>query len=218
MDVWTLWTNGLADALAFLSTHGGLTQAWAIVVLTLVARLAIAPVSIGAMLRADRNRQQLDALKPELTALRERFKDDPRALSEKTMALYKKHGVRFFDRLTLANLFAQTTFGLSMYRMLRKIKFAARFLWIPDIAKPDVILALVTGALMVASMMLGPAAHQQMSLLVVIIPVVISVISIATFPSAIGLYWATSNLVSLTQTLAVRLIIAHRRNRIGALN
>ena len=216
MGIWTLWTNGLADALGFLSAYGGLTQAWAIVVLTLAARLAIAPLSIGAMLRADRNRQQLDALKPELTALRERLKNDPRALSEKTMALYRQHGVRFFDRVTLTNLVAQTTFGLGMFRMLRKLKFAARFLWIPDISKPDLILALVTGALMAMSMMFGPAAHQQMSLAMVIIPVAISLISIAAFPSAIGLYWATSNLVSLTQTLVVRRIIAQRQDRVGA--
>jgi len=102
--------------------------------------------------------------------------------------------------------------------MLRKIKLAASFLWISDIARPDLILALVTGTLMLVAMTLAPGSHQQLSLVMIMIPVAISVISIATFPSAIGLYWASSNLVSLTQTLVVRHIIARQRKRAAALS
>jgi YidC/Oxa1 family membrane protein insertase len=213
MDVWTLWTDGLANALEFLSTYSGLSQAWAIVILTIAARLAMMPVSIGAALRAGRNRERLEALKPELTTLRNRLKDDPRALTERTMALYRQHGIRFLDRLTFANLVGQSAFGLGMFRVLRKIKLAASFLWISDIAKPDLILALVTGTLMLLAMTLAPVSHQQMSLVIIMIPVAISVISMITFPSAIGLYWASSNLVSVTQTLVVRHIIARQPKR-----
>jgi YidC/Oxa1 family membrane protein insertase len=218
MGAWTLWTDGLANALEFLSTHSGLSQAWAIAILTIAARLVIMPVSIGVALRAGRNRERLEALKPQLTALRKRLKDDPRALTGQTMALYRQNGIRFLDRLTVANLVGQTAFGLGMFRMLRKIKLAASFLWISDIAKPDLILALVTGTLMLLAMTMAPGSHQQMSLVMIMIPVAISVISITTFPSAIGLYWASSNLVSLTQTLVVRHIIARQRRRAAALS
>ena len=218
MGVWTLWTDGLANALEFMSAHFGLSQAWAIVILTMAARLAIMPVSIGATLRAARNRDRLEALQPQLAALRNRLKDDPRALSEQTMALYRQNGIRFLDRLTVANLVGQTAFGLGMFRMLRKIKLAASFLWISDIAKPDLILALVTGTLMLLVMALAPGSHPQISLVMIMIPVAISVISIITFPSAIGLYWASSNLVSLTQTVVVRHIIARQRKRAAALS
>jgi YidC/Oxa1 family membrane protein insertase len=219
MGVWTFWTDGLADALGFLSAHSGLSQAWAIVILTMAARLALMPVSIGATLRAGRNRDRLEALKPELTALRNRLKDDPRALTEQTMALYRRHGIRFLDRLTFANLAGQTAFGLGMFRMLRKIKLAANFLWMSDIAKPDLILALVTGVLMLLVMALAPgASQQQMSLVIIMIPVALSVISLMTFPSAIGLYWSSSNLVSLAQTLVVRHVVARQRQRGAALS
>jgi len=107
MGVWTLWTDGLANALEFLSTQSGLSQAWAIAILTIAARLAIMPVSIGATLRAGRNRERLEALKPELNALRDRLKDDPRALTQQTMALYRQNGICFLDRLTFANLVSQ---------------------------------------------------------------------------------------------------------------
>jgi YidC/Oxa1 family membrane protein insertase len=218
MDVWTIWTDGLANALQFLSAHSGLSQAWAIAILTIAARLAIMPVSISATLRAGRNRERVEALKPELTALRNRLKDDPRALAEQTMALYRRNGIRFLDRLTVANLVGQTAFGLGMFRMLRQAKLTASFLWIPDIAKPDLILAVVTGTLMVLTMTLAPGSHQQMSLVMIMIPVAISVLSIMTFPSAIGLYWASSNFVSLTQTLVVRHFIARQRKRAAALS
>ena len=211
MGIWTMWTDGLANALALLSGHFGFSQAWAIIVLTLAVRLAILPVSIGAALRADHNRRRLDALKPELENLRRSLKDDPRALAEQTMALYRRDGIRFLDRLTLANLASQTGFGLGMFRMLRRLKFSADFLWIADIAKPNLLLALLTGAIMALALSLAPGSHPQMSLAMLMIPVAISIISVATFPSAIGLYWASSNLVSLTQTLAVRRIVARRQ-------
>jgi YidC/Oxa1 family membrane protein insertase len=212
MNIWTLWTDGLAATLAMLSSHFGLSQAGAIIALTLAARLAIMPVSIGAALKADHNRRRIDALKPELEALRTRLKDDPRGLAEQTMSLYRREGVRFLDRLTLANLAAQGVVGFGMFRMLHKVKFNAAFLWIADIAKPDLLLALLTGAIMALALSLAPGLHPQMSLAMLMIPVVISIISVATFPSAIGLYWASSNLVSLTQALVVRRI-ANRRQR-----
>ncbi len=214
MSVWTFWTDGLANALEFLSAHYGLSQAWAIITLTIAVRLALMPISAGAMLRAGRNRDRLEALKPELAALRDRLKDEPQALAKQTMALYRQNGIRFFDRLSVANLAGQTIFGLGMFRMLRKTKLAASFLWISDIAKPDVILALVTATLMALAMMMAPASHQQMSLVMILIPLAISVISMVTFPSAIGLYWASSNLVSLSQTLIVRKLSHKARSRL----
>jgi len=211
MAIWTEWTQGLASALTLLSGHFGLSQAWAIIALTLVARLAMLPISIGAALRADLNRRRLDALRPELENLRDRLKDDPRSLAVQTMALYRRAGIRFLDRLTLANLAGQAILGFGMFRMLRKLKFSGDFLWITDIAKPNLLLALLTGAIMALALSLAPGSHPQMSLAMLMIPMAISIISVATFPSAIGLYWASSNLVSLTQTLAVRRIVARRQ-------
>ncbi len=210
MNIWTFWTDGLADVLGFLSADGGLSPALAILVLTLMLRLAIMPLSVAAALRADRIRRRLDALKPELDGLRARLHGDRQALAAQTMALYRQHGIRFLDRVTLANLAGQTAFGLGMFRMLRKAKLGGGFLWIADIARPDLLLALVSGALMTLAMSLAPAAQSPMSPLILIIPLAISIISIASLPSAIGLYWAGSNLASLSQTLLVRRIIARR--------
>jgi len=41
-------------------------------------------------------------------------------------------------------------------------------------------------------------------LIMLVISVVVAVVTIAALPSAIGLYWATSNSVTLLQTLALR--------------
>jgi len=211
MNIWTAWTDGLANILMLLSGHFGFSQATAIILLTLAIRLTMVPVSIGAALRADRNRRRLDALKPALEGLRNRLKDDPRALARQTMALYRQEGIRFLDRLTVVNLASQAGFGFGMFRMLRTVKVKSDFLWISDIAKPDLLLALLTGAIMALTLSLAPGSHTQMSLAMLVIPVAISIISVATFPSAIGLYWASSNLVSLIQTLAVRQIVARRQ-------
>lgn len=58
---------------------------------------------------------------------------------------------------------------------------------------------------MLAGMALMPGATQDTSMwLMMAVALLVSVIAVAALPSALGIYWATSNAVSLVQTLALR--------------
>jgi len=216
MELWTLWTHALQAALAWLGLYFGLSEAAAIVLLTLMVRAGLMPVSLPAAYRMQMNKQAMARLKPQLDELRRTFKLDARERAARTMALYRDNGIAVVDKLTVLNLLTQGAFGLGLFHTLKRMVFSTRFLWIPDLAKPDLWLSLVVSALMLLGMALMPGAFSDPSmLLMLVVAVVVSAVAVAALPSAIGVYWATSSAVTLVQTLALRGLVA-RRNRTAA--
>lgn len=71
----------------FLAVFGG-NLGIAIILLTIVVRLAmIKQTSIGNDMQ-----KGMGDLQPKLTELQEKYKDDPKKLSEETMKVFKTHG------------------------------------------------------------------------------------------------------------------------------
>lgn len=208
LELWSMWTQSLASTLTYFSQQLGLTEAIAIIVLTLLARAVLMPISLTAAYRMEVNKQKMNALKPALERIKEQFRDRPQELMAQTMQLHREQGIRFFDRWMLSNIVSQTTFGLGIFQALSKAGFASKFLWIPSLAKPDLFLTIAIGILMYFGMTLVPNSGAEMSAMMIVIPVLIAVVTVAFMPSAIGLYWATSNVATIGQSLALRWLVA----------
>lgn len=212
MELWTMWTHLLEAGVGLIAAQLGLSEAVAIIVLTLIARAAMMPVSLASAYRMQLNKEEVARLKPALEALRARLKSDPAELARQTMALYRDNGIHFVDRLSLLNIGSQSVFGLGIFQALNRMSFHSKFLWIANLAKPDLWLTLLVGALMLLGMALMPGAlHETNMLLMLAVAVVVSVVAIAALPSALGLYWATSNAVTVVQSLALRGLLARRQ-------
>lgn len=204
MDLWGFWVDALERGVHALSANFGLSEAMAIIVFTLLTRVLIAPVSLAVSYRGQKTRDALERIKPELEDLRARFADNPRELSERTLALYRRHGVKLFDRWSFFNLIGQTSLGLGTFRALGHLSFGSRFLWIANLARPDVWLTALVGVLMLAAIALMPGLSPDAPKYLFYLPVIASVVAVAALPSAIGLYWATTNAVSIAQNLLLR--------------
>ncbi|MDQ2076259.1 membrane protein insertase YidC [Marinimicrobium sp. ABcell2] len=207
MDIWTAWTALLEYGITLLSTQLGLSEALAIIAFTLLARLALMPLSFRAAYDTYQNQAAIRSAKPEIERLKEVYKDNPPELAKRTMALYKKRGIKFLGKSMVFNIGSQGVLGLGLFHTLKNMTFSSKFLWITNLAKPDVILALAVGALMFAGMLLMPGSAEQASLLIFLIPVAISVFVLVSFPSAIGIYWAASNFATLGQSLYLRHVV-----------
>lgn len=208
MELWTSWLSFLSSSLSLLSTNLGLSEAAAIIVLTAVARLVLMPVSLGAAYQAELSRRALERLKPELLKLRETFKDDRARLSARTMQLYRDHGINPLGRWGLLNIGSQAAFGIGVFQILQRADFTSRFLWIANLAKPDLWLTAVVTVLMLLGVALMPGTSMEMPMaLLLAIPLVIAIIAIATMPSAVGIYWATSNVFTVVQAVILRAIL-----------
>jgi YidC/Oxa1 family membrane protein insertase len=211
VELWHAWPSLLETLLTALSSHFGLSQAAAIVVLTLLARFAAMPLTLSVALAAQVRRERIHALKPELAQLKARHADDPGALSRATLALYRAHGVGMLDRLALLNAGWQGLFGVGVYQALGHAAYRSRFLWIASLARPDLWLALLAGTLTAAGMALAPNAAEPAMLVMLAVALCVVVATTLAMPASLGLYWASSNAASLVQAAVVRRVAQKRR-------
>jgi YidC/Oxa1 family membrane protein insertase len=200
MEFWNVFINIIMQSLAFITYEVGASEAAAIILVTLIGRLILMPINLSAMGHMHRNRNALLAIKPELDQLKSTYQDKPSELAKATMALYKKHNIKILDNKSLINIVGQGTFGLGMFQTLQQVVFTGKFAWITNIAKPDLLLALVVGAITYFSMSMMSGSAEQTNVLLLVIPALICIVMLSHFSSAIGLYWATSNSTSLIQS------------------
>ena len=209
-----LWLTFITNGIDFLSAYLGVSEALAIIVFTLLSRMLLMPLSLKSSYLMYKNRLAVEKIRPEVERLREIYSDNPGELAKRTMAIYKKNGIRFIDRTSIMNIGSQGILGISMFQALRNMAFSSKFIWIADIAKPDVILAFMVGVLTFASMLIMPGTVEQQNFLMLFIPTVVVMFVLASFPSALGLYWATSNAVTIVQTLVLRVVL-EREDRVA---
>ncbi|WP_350606430.1 YidC/Oxa1 family membrane protein insertase [Pseudoalteromonas sp. MER144-MNA-CIBAN-0113] len=201
MEIWNLFTDFIVQSITFFTQEVGVSQAAAIILFTVIGRLVLMPINLVAMANMVRNKKAIAALKPELDSIKNKYKDQPSQIAQSTMALYKKHNIKFIDKKSVFNMAGQGVFGFGTFQALQQIVFNSKFAWIASIAKPDIALALLVGLMTCFSMAMMPGSAEQTSTLLFIIPAVICVVTLINFPSAIGLYWATSSGTSLLQSL-----------------
>ena len=217
MEIWTVFMHSIELMIGFLSAHFGLSEAMSIITFTMLVRMALMPISLSSAYKMQKNKEAINKIKPDIEELKTKFKDNPSELATRTMGLYKKHGITFIDRISLLNMGSQAVFGLGVFQTLKKMIFNSKFLWIANLAKPDLLLTAAVGVLMVIGMTMMPGTSFETSQMVILfIPVIISMIAVAALPSALGLYWATSNVFTIIQTLILRGLIARQRNTVLA--
>lgn len=214
MEIWHSWTSLLVNTLGLISSQFGVTEAMAVILLTLMVRAVLMPLSLTSAVRMEANKQKMKLLKPQLDALKALHKDDAATLATQTMRLYREHKVRLLDRLTFASIGTQGVFGVGLFQALSKAAFSSKFLWIANLARPDLLLTVMVGALMLLGMALMPGATAEPSMLAMMaLSVVVVTITIFALPSAVGIYWATSNAVTVLQTLALRAVLQRQAAR-----
>lgn len=211
MEFWTFWTEFLANSINYISVQFGLNEAISIILLTLFLRIILFPLSYSTAYNGYKNKTTMLKLKPELDHIKEKYKNNPSEIMQKTMSLYKKHKITLFPKSTIYNLVLQGAFGIGAFQAIRNMTLSSKFLWIANIAKPDILLAILVGILTFLSMSLMPGSAEQNMTLIFMVASIISVVVLISFPSGVGLYWATSNLVAISQQLILRIVISRER-------
>jgi YidC/Oxa1 family membrane protein insertase len=112
------------------------SEGLSIILLTVLVRGALFPISRRQALMS----QKMQALAPELKKLQEKYKDDPQERTAAMMELYRRHGVNPLGGCL--PLFLQMPIFLGLYWALQEsIRFRlAPFLWIKNLAAPDMLL------------------------------------------------------------------------------
>jgi len=215
MALWMHWLNVLDSFLAFLSSQVGLGEGLAIVALTFLVRTALLPISWPNAYRGCIRQKTLARLQPELRRLKEKFGEQPEIYAEQLMALYRKNGISMADGRAIVGALAQTPVLFGLYQTLRK-GARGRFLWVKDLSRPDVGLAILAGLTTMLLMSVNPDLPEQMRLMLLIVPSILAVVVALKVASALSLYWTASNCYSAVQTAVLHHTVA-KRIRSGSL-
>ncbi len=192
----------------------------AIVLLTILIKLIIAPVFQYQLTTSRRVQAEQRRIAPELAKIRKQHKKDPQRLNQETMALYKEHNINPLAQMSgCLPALVQSPILIALFYVIRD---AHQTLHIHDLSFLGIALdktALQRGQFWLAillpllaglttfvqtKMMTQPgqvqdptqaAMTQNMTL---IMPVFIGFISLQ-FQTALALYWVVSNLFSIGQ-------------------
>ncbi|HET6805620.1 MAG TPA: membrane protein insertase YidC [Frateuria sp.] len=210
--MWTTFVDGLAALLAQLATWLDGSYGLAVIVLALLVRLAMLPVTLRTAEQGWWRQQQLLALKPKLAQLKQLHAADPAARARATQVLYREHGLAGGLGSGMLLALVQAPLAAGIYAAIRQgIAGAGSFLWIPKLGRPDAWLALVVGLLSFAALLLNPAMSEQTRTLLHWLPVVISFLLVWHLAAGLGLYWAGSSGVNLLQMALLRRRVRSRR-------
>ncbi len=178
-----------------------------IILVTILIRFAILPL----MIKQTKNAKAMQALQPEMKALREKYssKDQKtqQKLQQETMGLFQKHGVN-----PLAGCFpliVQMPILIGFFHAITRTREIAghNFLWFElGSADPLFILPVVAGIttwIQQKIMMIGMDNNPQMVMMLWIMPIMIVVFAV-NFPAALSLYWVVGNIFMIVQTYLIK--------------
>ncbi|MDP6580331.1 MAG: membrane protein insertase YidC [Vicinamibacterales bacterium] len=205
MAIWEQVVEILRGSIFVYAQACGGNLGGGILAVTLLARLALFPLTLRVARLSAAHQERMRQLKPELDALRRRFKDDPRRQAEETRRAYARAGVSLVPRAGCLGMLVQTPVLLALFSAVRSVSaLGGRFLWLGSIARPDLILAVVVAALTGAAVALGPQSVPQGRTLLIILPTVVTLVALSQMASGIGLYWGVSSAGSLVQAVVLR--------------
>jgi YidC/Oxa1 family membrane protein insertase len=183
---------------------------WVIVLITILLRGIFWPL----MAKSTRSMKRMQALAPEVKALKEKYKDDAQKFTQKQMELWKKHKVSPVSGcLPMA---IQMPVFIGFYTMLRSaIELrGAHFLWAADLSKPDTLfmipgvnfpfnlLPLLMGGTMLWQSHLqppSPGMDPAQAKLMRWLPAIF-ILFLYNYSSGLALYMTVSTLLGVLQT------------------
>ena len=180
----------------------------AIILLTIVVRVLLFYPS----LKSATAMEEMKALQPELTALREKYKKDPQKMNAEMMRLYKEHKVN--PAGGCLPMLLQLPFFVALYNVLgasielRQAPFLSP--WIKDLSAydPYYILPVLMGASMVLTMKMTSTSVDPQQQKMMMYMNIAFIFLFAWLPAGLLLYITLSNLLSIAQQLYVRKLIA----------
>jgi YidC/Oxa1 family membrane protein insertase len=192
-----------------------------IIMLTVVVKALFMPLSQKSM----KSMRDMQRLQPQMTKLREKFKDDRERLNKEMMELYRRHRVNplggCLPMLLQFPVFIGLYQALGQAIELRHAKFA---LWVRDLSthecypwpgqQPTVgcndlsifglsipVLVVLMGGSMLLQQYMSPSTGMdpaQQRMMMVLMPVMFTVMFV-NFPSGLVLYWLVNNLLTIAQ-------------------
>ncbi|MGB8707268.1 MAG: YidC/Oxa1 family membrane protein insertase [Dehalococcoidia bacterium] len=221
--IWnTIILEPVLNSLIALTNVLGGNFGWAIIVLTVVVRLALFPLTV----RQTQSTKGMQTLQPKIQELQKKYAKNQQKLQQEMMKLYKEAGINPLG--CLWPMLIQLPIWIALYQSIMQALAATpenllrlsqhlyswaaighaiplndQFLWLhlsrPD---PNLILAiLVGGSMWVQQKMVTPPAtdprqRSMTNLTTTMMPLMFGLFTLS-FPSGLALYWVVSNVIGI---------------------
>jgi YidC/Oxa1 family membrane protein insertase len=189
----------------------------AIILMTMVVKLIFWPLTH----KSAESMRKMQALQPEVTALREKFKDNPQRLNKEVMLMYKEKKVN--PMAGCLPLVVQIPVFIALFNTLRsavELRFAS-FLWIRDLSVQEGLLAdvlpvpinilpiFMTGMTIIQQKMTPQMGDPAQAKMMTYMPIIFLFL-FYTMPSGLVLYWTVSQMGAIVGMWWSK----HRRERL----
>ncbi|MBQ2379231.1 MAG: membrane protein insertase YidC [Akkermansia sp.] len=190
---------------------------WAIVAMTFVVRLIIWPL----YRKSYTSMKRMSLLQPMMKELKEKYPNDQQKVSMEMMNLYRQYGISPFGGCL--PMFLQIPIFFAFFYVLQtaaELRGAPFLGWVTDLSQMDTVYTLpftimgwepainvlpfVMAASMIFMMKMTPQAGDPTQQKIMKFMPVMFFLFCYTYPSALALYWTTTNIISIIQTLIIR--------------
>ncbi|MGO2131672.1 MAG: membrane protein insertase YidC [Halomonas sp.] len=171
---------------------------WSIVILTVMVKAALWPLSAKAYKSMGRMRK----LGPEMQRLKEQFGDDRQKMSQEMMKFYQKEKINPLGGCL--PILIQMPVFIALYWMLLEsveLRHAPFIFWIHDLSVKDpyFILPILMGASMFVQQMLNPTPPDPTQAKIMKMLPIVFTFFFLWFPAGLVIYWVTNNVISIAQ-------------------
>ncbi len=204
---------GFFAKLLLISMNGlhalNLGYGWAIIVITVLIKLLFWPLTNAST----RSMKRMAALQPQMNEIKEKYKDDPKKMNQKTMEFMKENKVNPASGCFPMLLQIPVFFGF--YKMLQSaIELrGASFLWVKDLSVADTIftipgiafpvnpLPLFMGVTMLWQARMtppSPSMDPMQQKIMKYMPLMF-ILFLYNYSAGLSLYWTVQNLLTIAQ-------------------
>jgi YidC/Oxa1 family membrane protein insertase len=182
-----------------------------IILLTVLIKLLFVPLTQ----RSFKSMRAMQKLQPQMTKIRERFKDNSEQMNKEIMELYRRHKVNPLGGCL--PMILQIPVFIGLYQALLnavELRHAPFMLWINDLSAPDrlgalqlpfvqhpgiPVLTLLMGVSMFLQQWMSPSAGDPAQQRVMMIMPLMFTFMFVNFPAGLALYWLVNNLLTIAQ-------------------
>lgn len=178
----------------------------AIIIITIILKAFFFPLTH----KSYKSMKGMQKIQPEMTKLREKYKDDRDAMNKAVMELYREHKVNPMGGCL--PMVVQIPVFFALYKSLMfsiELRHAPFYLWVTDLADKDpyYVTPVIMGITMFVQQKMTPSNMEPMQQKMMLALPVVFTFMFLSFPSGLVLYWLVNNVLTIGQQMYINKLV-----------
>jgi len=178
----------------------------AIIIITIILKILFFPLTH----KSYKSMKGMQKIQPEMTKLREKFKNDRDAMNKAVMDLYREHKVNPMGGCL--PMVVQIPVFFALYKSLMfsiELRHAPFYFWITDLADKDpyYVTPVIMGVTMFIQQKMTPSNMDPLQQKMMLALPVVFTFMFLSFPSGLVLYWLVNNILTIGQQMYINKLV-----------